>query len=114
MAGHGGCSPGEQIGTAEKATCLGASSESPLSARSGLFAPQDEPLTVHFCLLSYSIPCIYGRPLNRHDCTALMHPPRLPVAKPLLLCVDDDSAQLKLRQAVLEEEGFNILCATNV
>ena len=39
---------------------------------------------------------------------------RLPVSKPLLLCVDDDSAQLMLRQAVLEEEGFNVLCATNV
>jgi len=38
----------------------------------------------------------------------------LPNAKPLLLCVDDDSAQLKLRRAVLEEEGFNVLCVTNV
>lgn len=43
-----------------------------------------------------------------------MRSPRLPLAKPLLLCVDDDSAQLKLRQAVLEEEGFNVLCVTNV
>ena len=42
-----------------------------------------------------------------------MRSPRLPLAKPLLLCVDDDSAQLKLRQAVLEEEGFNVLCAAN-
>ena len=35
------------------------------------------------------------------------------VAKPLILCVDDDSAQLQLRKAVLEQNGFNILCVTN-
>lgn len=43
-----------------------------------------------------------------------MRTPHLPVAKPLLLCVEDDRVQLKLRQAVLEEEGFNVICATNV
>lgn len=43
-----------------------------------------------------------------------MRSPHLPVAKPLILCVDDDFTQLKLRQAILEEEGFNVLCATNV
>ncbi len=114
MAGHGGCSPGKRIGTAEKAPWLGAASESPLSARSGLFASQDEPSTVYFCLVSYSSPCIYGRRLNRDDCTAPMRPSRLPIGKPLILCVDDDFTQLKLRQAVLEEDGFNVLCATNV
>jgi CheY-like chemotaxis protein len=35
-------------------------------------------------------------------------------AKPLILCVDDNAPQLRLRKAVLEEDGFNILCATNV
>lgn len=34
--------------------------------------------------------------------------------KPLILCVDDDSTQLHLRKAVLEENGFNVLCVTNV
>ncbi len=43
-----------------------------------------------------------------------MRSPGLPVAKPLILCVDDDSAQLRLRKAVLEEDGFNVLCVTNV
>jgi CheY-like chemotaxis protein len=36
------------------------------------------------------------------------------LAKPLILCVDDDSTQLQLRKAVLEENGFNVLCVTNV
>ena len=41
---------------------------------------------------------------------------RLPsyLAKPLILCVDDDSAQLHLRKAVLEKNGFNVLCVNNV
>lgn len=43
-----------------------------------------------------------------------MRSPRLPAAKPLILCVDDDFTQLKLRQAILEEDGFNVLRATNV
>lgn len=36
------------------------------------------------------------------------------VAKPLILCVDDDSTQLLLRKRVLEENGFNVLGVTNV
>jgi CheY-like chemotaxis protein len=36
------------------------------------------------------------------------------LAKPLILCVDDDSTQLQLRKGVLEQNGFNVLCVTNV
>lgn len=43
-----------------------------------------------------------------------MRSPRHPAAKPLVLCVDDDPAPLKLRKAVLEGDGFNVLCVTNV
>lgn len=34
-------------------------------------------------------------------------------AKPLILCVEDDSRQLMLRKAVLEEHGFNVVGASN-
>lgn len=43
-----------------------------------------------------------------------MRPPRLRSAKPLILCVDDDSTHLRLRKTVLEQNGFNVLCVTNV
>ena len=40
------------------------------------------------------------------------HPPIL--GKPLVLCVDDDATCLRLRQAVLEKNGFNVITAANV
>lgn len=46
----------------------------------------------------------------------LMLSPRrtLSIPKPLILCVDDESHYLRLRKAVLEQNGFNVITATNV
>ena len=41
------------------------------------------------------------------------HPPSF-LAKPLILCVDDDQTYVKLRKAVLEKNGFNVITAANV
>jgi len=64
--------------------------------------------------MPYSVHCIHGTQpegaLYRFPMLSL----RLPVAKPLILCVDDDSTHLQLRKAVLEENGFNVLSVTNV
>ena len=43
-----------------------------------------------------------------------MPPRRRPVARPLILCVDDDLRYLGLRKKVLEENGFNVVFATNI
>jgi len=43
-----------------------------------------------------------------------MRPNRRGIAKPLILCVDDDPTQLLLRRKVLEQNGFNVLWVTNV
>ena len=34
-------------------------------------------------------------------------------AKPVILCIDDDKAQLQLRSRILENDGFLVLSATN-
>jgi len=39
---------------------------------------------------------------------------RFIVARPLILCVDDNLLYLNLRKAILEDNGFSVLCATNV
>jgi len=36
-----------------------------------------------------------------------------PTHRPVILCVDDDSAQLSLRAAVLSRAGYDVLTATN-
>jgi len=36
-----------------------------------------------------------------------------PNARPLILCVDDHPQHLKLRKAVLEQNGFNVVWATD-
>jgi CheY-like chemotaxis protein len=33
--------------------------------------------------------------------------------EPLVLCVDDDPSYVRLRKAVLEKKGFNVITATN-
>src|SRR5690242_5191982 len=43
-----------------------------------------------------------------------MRAPHRLVPTPLILCVDDDQQQLKLRIAVLEENGFDVVSATNI
>lgn len=39
--------------------------------------------------------------------------PSLNRAQPLILCIDDDEAQLELRKQILENDGFLVLGATN-
>ena len=39
------------------------------------------------------------------------HP--VPFAKPLILCVDNDSVHLHLRKAILEKDGYNVIGVTN-
>jgi CheY-like chemotaxis protein len=39
---------------------------------------------------------------------------RVPFAKPLILCVEDDDVCLQLRKQVLEEEGYRVIGVTTV
>jgi len=36
------------------------------------------------------------------------------IGKPLILCVEDNEVYLRLRRAVLEREGYNVIGVTNV
>src|SRR5579864_1435304 len=39
--------------------------------------------------------------------------PTIKRSRPLILCIDDDEAQLELRRQILENDGFLVLGATN-
>lgn len=90
---------------------------------------------MYFCSIQYTLPCIYSCTHKRRRCdsrerkitrssSAIPSGPgvatlskvfnslRVPAAKPLILCIEDDPIYLILRKKVLERDGYNVIGVT--
>lgn len=89
---------------------------------------------MYFCSIQYTLPCIYSCTHKRRRCdfrerkitpsssaiplaqvatlSKVFSSLRVPVEKPLILCIEDDPIYLILRKKVLERDGYNVIGVT--
>jgi PleD family two-component response regulator len=68
----------------------------------------DPSFSVSSKAMASSLPRATGRCLSY-----LLPDSMLKRSKPVLLCIEDDETQLRLRKAVIEKNGYFVLCATS-